>query len=229
MKVVAIMFVLLGVSQALLADHKSITLDKDGIIVTGTGCKKFDKFGTGDGDVQATVNEDGTALSILFNAYVAEAGGMTEMGAPRPNNARKTCNMRVPVKVPSGYSVSLIQVDYRGFNSLPEGGRSVFSAEYFFAGMRGPRAMRNFPNSAEDGRVDSDTGRLDKEFFIQNKLQATAANWSPCGRPVTLAINTWTQVFSNSGLEDSSISVDSADITTKTPIVYRLTYRTCTE
>ncbi len=215
------------VAVSTYAANDQVKLDRDGLSITGTGCKKFDKNGTGAGDVQATISADGQSLSILFNSYNANAGGMNDMGLPRKNNDRKTCNMRIPLIVPAGYSVSVVQVDYRGFNSLPEGGSSKFSAEYFFAGMKGPRAYREFPDRSPDGSVDRSTGRLDKEFFIRNELLATAVNWSPCGKPVNLAINTWTQVLSNASLEDASISVDSADITASTPVVYKLSYRTC--
>lgn len=51
---------------------------------------------------------------------------------------RKTCNIAVPVHVPQGYSVSIFQIDYRGFNSLPYGAYSRFNVEYFFAGTQGP-------------------------------------------------------------------------------------------
>lgn len=216
-------------SMTAFAENDAVKLDRDGMSITGSGCKKFDKEGTGQGDVQATISPDGQSLSILFNAYQANAGGFNDAGMPRATNERKTCNLRIPLKVPSGYSVSIIQVDYRGFNALPPGGKSKFSAEYFFAGIRGPKSYREFPDRSEDGSIDQDTGRLDKEFFIRNELKATAVNWSPCGQPVNLAINTWTQVLTNTLQEDASVSVDSADITTKTPVLYKLSYRKCTK
>src|SRR5690606_1233380 len=122
----------------------------------GTGCPI--------GTVAAVVSPDGGQLSILYDQFVAEVGGMTGRSIDRKN-----CNVAIPVHVPNGLSVSVLQVDYRGFNFLPVGGRSTFNVEYFFAGTRGPVFTRTF------------TGPLTDDYFIPNSLLATAVSWSRCG------------------------------------------------
>ncbi len=82
------------------------------------------------GTASVTLSPDAKALSIIFDQFIAEAG---------PNIGktldRKSCNIAIPVHVPSGFSVSVIAVDYRGFVSLPRNAMAKLQAEYFFAGM----------------------------------------------------------------------------------------------
>ena len=97
----------------------------------GTGCPQ--------GTANAVLSANATALSIFYDAYQAEAGGPSGRTFDR-----KSCNLGIPVTVPSGFSVSVLAVDYRGFNGLPAGASSVFRVEYFFAGGQGPVFTRTF-------------------------------------------------------------------------------------
>jgi hypothetical protein len=126
---------------------------------------------------------------------------------------RKSCNLAIPVHIPQGYSISLFQVDYRGFVSVPYGGRGQFNAEYFFAGLRGPRATRNF------------FGPSSQSFAMTNQVAAESMVWSPCGADTNLRVNTSMLVQSNSAMAQSFASVDSADITAG--IVYQIQWRRC--
>ena len=64
----------------------------------GSGCPA--------GTASASLSPDGSALTLLFDQYKAEAGGMTGLSMDR-----KTCNISIPVLVPEGYSVSIL-TDY---------------------------------------------------------------------------------------------------------------------
>ena len=130
----------------------------------GTGCPA--------GTASTTLSPDAQSLSILFDAYQAEAGGVIGR-----NTDRKACNIAIPVTVPQGYSVSIIQIDYRGFNTLPSGAQSRFSVEYFFAGSQGPAFAQNF------------FGPITQDFLINNTLRAEAVVWSACGADVNLRAN----------------------------------------
>src|SRR5690349_12789811 len=85
----------------------------------GTGCPA--------GTASVSVSPAGDAVSILFDQYVAEAGRTTARRIDR-----KSCNITIPVSVPSGYSVAVFAVDYRGYNAVPAGGYARFDAEYFW-------------------------------------------------------------------------------------------------
>ncbi len=153
-----------------------------------------------------TLSPDSKSLSILFDEYIAEAGG-------RKTLDRKSCNIAVPVHVPQGFSVSVIDVDYRGFNSLPRGARSRFSAEYFFAGKRGPKFIKTF------------RGALDDEFMLESNLMASAMVWSRCGADVNLRVNTSMLVQTNRSRDLALATVDSADM--NAGLVYHLKWKRC--
>ena len=82
----------------------------------GTGCP------AGSASAVLSPNED--TVSILFDNYVAEAGGQTGRRFDR-----KSCAIGIPVQVPQGYSVAVFAVDYRGANIVPSGGMNRFNAE----------------------------------------------------------------------------------------------------
>ena len=108
----------------------------------------------------AVLSPDNKTLSMLFDQYQLQVGGTSGKSFDR-----KSCNIAIPVHVPQGYSVSVLQVDYRGFNHLPRNASSQFSVEYFFAGSRGPTFNRGF------------RGPLDTDYTITNLLAATATVW----------------------------------------------------
>jgi len=166
----------------------------------GSGCRA--------GTASVTLSPDFTALSILFDNYIGEAGGST--GKPMD---RKSCNIAVPVHVPQGYSVSLIKIDYRGFAAIPQGGRGVFRAEYFWAGVRGPDFLIN--------RQEPYNGN----FLLQDELIASAVVWSPCGQSINLRVNTSTEIYTNRSREQAMLTIDSADISTG--LLYHLQWRRC--
>jgi hypothetical protein len=125
---------------------------------------------------------------------------------------RKSCNVAIPVHVPNGFSVSVLAVDYRGYNHLPSQGASQFNVEYFFAGARGPSFRRSF------------YGPLDSDYTITNKLVAAAEVWSTCGADVILRTNASMRLNTVNNRE-ASATVDTEDV--NAAIVYHLEYRPC--
>ena len=106
---------------ATLAHADDISLGQPGY--GGTGCP--------GGSVSATLSPDSKSLSILFDQYQVEAGGDTGKTFDR-----KSCNIAIPVHVPQGLSISVLAIDYRGYNNVPVGGNTNFNVEYFFAAAR---------------------------------------------------------------------------------------------
>ncbi|MBL7688296.1 MAG: DUF4360 domain-containing protein [Bdellovibrionaceae bacterium] len=164
----------------------------------GTGCPA--------NSASVTLAPDQKSLSILFDQYVVEAGNGRTMD-------RKSCNIAIPVRVPQGYSISVFQIDYRGFNSLPAGARSQFNVEYFFAGSRGVRQTKSF------------FGPASNLYELTDHLTAEALVWTPCGADTNLRVNTSMLVQSNRRQEQAMATVDSADVTAG--LVYHIAWRTC--
>lgn len=159
------------------------------------------------GSASASVSPDGSSLSIIFDQFIAEAGP-----ASGRTMDRKSCNVAVPVHVPNGFSISIIAVDYRGFVSLPQGASARMTAEYFFAGMQGPRFAQDF------------RGRMDQDYTFNNQLGIQAMVWSPCGADVNLRVNAGMMIRNNS-YQDAMATVDSADM--NAGIVYQVQMRRC--
>lgn len=166
----------------------------------GTGCPA--------GTAAVALADDAKSLSILFDSFVVEAGGTTGKQLDR-----KTCNIAIPVHIPQGYSVSIFQIDYRGFNSLPYGAYSKFNVEYFFAGTRGPDYERQF------------NGRLEEDYLIRNAIAASAVSWSNCGQSVILRANTGMLVRTNTQRQQSIATVDSADV--RAGLIFNLQWKRC--
>lgn len=164
----------------------------------GTGCPR--------GSATAILSPDAKQLSILFDAYTVEAKGSKTVD-------RKSCNIAVPVHVPQGLSVSILQVDYRGYNSLPRGASSELGVEYFFADAKGPSMTKTF------------YGATDDNYYVSNKLLASALVWSKCGADVNLRINSNMRVKTNGAGQQAIASVDSVDMSAG--LVYLLQWRTC--
>lgn len=174
----------------------------------GTGCPA--------GSASVNIAEGGKTVSVLFDEFIAEAG------VDKRTFDRKKCDISVGVKVPSGFSISLIDADYRGFVELPRRASARFTREYFFAGRRGPR----FNNSWRGTKSD--------EFYKKDRLGVLAHTWSPCGANVVLRAKTAIAVRTQRN-QQAVAGVDSADYTSNTIVHHggphgidmHLRYRKC--
>lgn len=165
----------------------------------GTGCPA--------GTVSVTLSPDAKSLSLLFDQYQVSVGGTTGKSFDR-----KSCNIAIPVRVPQGMSVSVLKIDFRGFNRLPQSATSQFDVEYFFAGTKGPAFQRRF------------RGPLEEDYLINNELAVQSIIWSGCGADVNLRTNSSMRVSTVSNRE-AMASIDSEDI--NAAIVYHLQWRSC--
>ncbi|AZZ37393.1 DUF4360 domain-containing protein [Bdellovibrio sp. qaytius] len=161
------------------------------------------------GSASVTVTPDGSTMSVLFDQFSAEAGNTTGRRIDR-----KSCNLRVPIRVPNGYSVALIGVDYRGFNAIPGGGAySELRNEYFYAGSRGPVYQQRFNGP----RADS--------YTVTNNLIASSLIWSECSKEVIFSINSSATAMSNAAMQQTMMTVDSIDISAG--MLYHFQFRRC--
>lgn len=168
-------------------------------IYGGTGCPA--------GTASAVLSQDAKSLSLIFDQFVVEAGGGNRM------LERKSCNVAIPVHVPQGLSVSVVNVDYRGYVSLPMQASARMTAEYFLAGSVGPRFDKVF------------LGKTDTDYQFSNQLNVNAIVWSPCGADTILRVNAAMLVRTNRFNDQATATVDSADF--KTGILYQLQWKRC--
>ena len=199
--VLATTALLLVASQAAIAGPNlgGIKIQKVGY--AGNGCPS--------GSASVVLASDKKSVSVLFDDYIAEAGGQGQRTFDR-----KKCDIAFGLKVPSGVSVSLIDADYRGFNDLPRGAKATFKRDYFFAGTRGPSMTKRW------------SGARSNDFHIKDRLGVFANVWSACGADVILRSKTAATVKTRRGRE-AMMMVDSADLTAKTVYRYNFRYRAC--
>lgn len=191
----ALLALAISATQAVRADDISLGTPAYG----GNGCPS--------GTASVTLSQDGKSLSLIFDQFIVEAGGANR------TLERKTCNVAIPVHIPQGFSVSVVNVDYRGYVSLPAQASARMTAEYFLAGSAGPRFDKMF------------VGRTDTDYQFSNNLDINAQVWSACGADTILRVNAAMLVKTNRYNDQATATVDSADF--KAGILYQLQWKRC--
>ncbi len=187
----------LAMSTTAFADLNDVQLGVPGY--GGNGCPA--------NTASVTLSDDKKSLTLIFDQFIVEAGGMNK------TTERKSCNIAIPVHVPQGYSVSIVNVDYRGYVSLPGQASARLTAEYFLAGSLGPRFDKTF------------VGRTDTDYTFKNDIGIQAQVWSPCGADTILRVNAAMLVRTNRFNDEAMATVDSADF--KAGMLYKFQWRSC--
>jgi len=196
---------LLATTQVATA-HNLGAVTIEGVKYAGKGCPA--------GSASIALAEDKKSVSVLFDDYIAEAGGEGQRTL-----VRKKCDIAFSLKVPNGLSVALINADYRGFIDLPNHRRAkaTFTRDYFFAGTRGPKLKKTWKGKK---------GGLSDDFIVTDKMGLMSQVYSRCGADVILRSKTAATVRTPRGHE-AMMSVDSADLTSKTLFRYNFSWRKC--
>jgi hypothetical protein len=159
------------------------------ISANGSGCPL--------GSVGTDISPDAKAFTLTFSDYAAEMGP----GIPL-SESRKNCQLTVSMNIPSGWSYTLLKVDYRGFASLDPGVVSQQRSTYYFQGA--------------SGRTSSGTlytnmyGPTSRDFLISDDIEIRDLVWSPCGVTRSLNINTELRVSGPRG-QRGYVTQDSID------------------
>lgn len=166
---------------------------------SGTGVVLGDPSFTGNGCLPGTssaaLSPDGSTISIIYDNFIANAGGTS--GVPMD---RKQCIVSIPVTIPPNTKIAITEVDYRGFNALPDRGYTQFTVDFALSGFKGPRILRRF------------VGPLQADFSAINKLKKPDVRYSQCGQSqVVLNVNANITTVSNGKQEQTSAGVDSTD------------------
>lgn len=166
----------------------------------GTGCPA--------GSASVTLSPDANEISVLFDQFVAEAGAHNGK-----RTDRKACDLSIPIHIPQGYSATVVQTDFRGFSLAPRGGMNRLNTEYFWASSRGPVYSDVF------------SGPHNEDYFTTNGVIASGVVWTPCGMSTNLRIRATAMTQTNSRLEQSMMTVDSADVSAG--LIYHVQWKRC--
>lgn len=190
---------LLTVQGAAADNLNEVTIEEVGY--AGNGCPA--------GSASVVLATDKKSVSVLFDTYIAEAGGQDQ-----GTFDRKKCDLAFSLKVPNGLSVALLNADYRGFTDLPPRAKATLTRDYFFAGTTGPRL------------TDSWSGKRSQDFTVTDNMGLMSTTYSACGADVILRSKTAATVRTSRG-QEAMVSVDSADLTSKTVFRYNFSWKQC--
>jgi hypothetical protein len=133
---------------------------------------------------------------------------MTSVGGSKSFD-RKACGLAIPVNVPTGVSIAIVGVHYRGVSKLPLGASATLSSELFYAGGRGP-ALSKSVNGPVNGRFDY--------------AAVGTVIWSPCGADVNLRIQSSIRLTSSGG-KTASMSIRAGDVAAG--LIYEIRQKSC--
>ncbi|WP_444889925.1 DUF4360 domain-containing protein [Microbulbifer sp. DLAB2-AA] len=126
-------------AKTLLIDGQQIEIGE--VAVNGTGCPV--------GSVTATATDDNKNIAILFSKY----SSVTNSSNPI---ASSDCNLAIPLSVEPGFSVGILDIDWRGTVFSADGSLINFHREYFFSGSQGPSHDNNWNSSGFENFVLND-------------------------------------------------------------------------
>lgn len=178
----------------------------------GSGCPA--------GTMRVAFAPDNLSFSVLFDQFVAEVGQ-----GSRQRRDVMTCNVMIPVEIPAGMQMEITRVDFRGFVSVPQGGRAVLHSVFNFTerGFGADRDRINLRYAFQGPLTDSyeiSTGTLAEG-------QGTQTEVSPCGGTTNLRIQNNLQVMAGRSGEMAQATIDSIDGSGNA--TYYVNWRRCEE
>jgi Domain of unknown function (DUF4360) len=108
-------------SKTVIIDDTPIEIGD--IVANGAGCP--------DGTVAASATDDNTQVAVLFSMYKAITNNIDTL-------AVSDCNIAIPLTVGPGFSVGIVDIDWRGTVISAPGAFVNFHREFFFSGNGGP-------------------------------------------------------------------------------------------
>lgn len=166
--------------------------------VNGTGCRA--------NTVVTGLSSDRSAVTIIFSNFISEVGN----GRLLDN---KSCFIILPVQVPIGYSVSFVNVDFRGYVDLDERVSADFENRYIIAGHL-PFTEKN-----------TYSGPISEDIFHRSTLGQEV--WSPCSASMHLNIRTTLKTRAM-GRNSGAIGLDSIDASGQANMRFNFKLRPCT-
>lgn len=184
----------MNVTSASAADQNTTYVGK--VNYKGSACPK--------GSVKVSLTGGKSKLSVSFRDYSILAKGRNVRGT------RKSCSIAIPLHVPDGWSVSLVNARYSGNLAIPAGGQGRLVNTYSFSGKRGKSYKVNFD------------GPRTQKFQLRDSLSSLASVWSSCGKKTLLRINSSMRVKSS---VEGNVSATESTQSFETKLRFRRCYK----
>lgn len=174
---------------------------------SGSGCPT--------GSVAVLFSPDEKVISVLFDTYKVST-------TPQNSHDEKECTITIPFTLPPKQAMTILSVDYRGYNFLSEKSSSQFLSDYGIQEI----------DSHHTHNAKTIKGPKDEEYFDTNHENVT----SHCGGKGILEIRTVLKIDSPKNTQESSFFViDSSDVKSSNgrrekkerPIKYKIKMKPC--
>lgn len=164
--------------------------------LAGTGCPK--------GTASATFSPDGRVLSVLFDAFIVEAGSSANQEL-----MQKECVIRFPVSVPPGETLAIESAQFRGGMVLTEAPAEASLNVHF--GWFFPFSKLH-PTFTRRTKVWLDATNEDYIYDVDLTHNNGRPLWTTCGaKDVTFELGATLRVHMFKATGDGFGSVDSLD------------------
>lgn len=163
---------------------------------------------------------DNLSFTVLFDRFVADTASR-DQGV----TGAMSCDVLIPIALPAGQQMEITRVDYRGFASVPQGGRGTLTSSFnFVESGRGAWRDRDRINVryAFDGPLSENYEISTGDLGGGRNVPQTEV--SPCGGEARLRIRNSVRVTAPRG-QSAQITLDSIDGSSNA--VYYLNWRSC--
>lgn len=188
-------------SQATLASssHKKVSRYETEILelalgeptVRGNGCPK-DTFGV-------SLTPDKKTVSFIFDQFISEAGNSVEL-----KKNKKRCSITLPIDVPKGWQVTILQMEQRGFFSVPKNAHARLQTQYSLWSDRNHLLQKSVL------KKKNIRGPAEDEYTISTRVRNVPL-FSHCGQKVKFKMDTEIETQSNKAGADVLLTLDSVD------------------
>jgi hypothetical protein len=167
----------------------------------GNGCPQ--------NSVGINLSSNKQAFTMIMDEYIAEIGP----GVARREN-RKSCQVSLDLKVPSGWQYSVATFDFRGFASLEKDVKGLQKTTFYFQGQSNTGSFET--------PID---GPTERNFQLRDTISVESSVWSPCGETRALQIHSEVRLSTRNSSKEGILTVDSIDGAIKQ--VYGIAWRRC--
>ena len=167
--------------------------------------------GCDTGTYSVVQSDDGTALSVLFDAFTVQADG----GVGKATTQIR-CELHIPLHLREGFSLGVYRVDYRGFAHLPaKQSSSELTVNY---GLGSDQRGRRFQRKVN--------GQYDADFLFTENIGAGLMKRAGCGDAAVLNVSIMLALNTQPSSE-AVAGLDSSDGAPKGGLIYHLDTKKC--
>ena len=197
-----------------IGNEKSVPTDAEMGIPTfaGSGCP--------GGSVDVALSPDKKSISILFDEF-----NLLLSPEDPERRLRSSCNIIIPFDVPPGMTVSVVRLDYRGFNYIEKDPATItYKSSYFISGLKNNGKMTKVGK-----RKKTFMGPLDDEFILSSRIRNKKHRGSHCGKDIEFHINSEIIVRRKKSKSEVEAVIDSIDGSAQAGAKYYLNWEKCSD